>query len=81
MARKLITCCPHCGSEDGFYTLSDYINVRVRSGFDGREMENGEMYDGVDIRYHRYAYCISCDGVICNATTLFRQIEEASDGR
>lgn len=75
MARKMIDKCPHCGSAEGFYTLSDYINVPLKIGFDGSERDNSEMYDCVtDIRYHRYAYCLECGEVIGNASTMVRQI-------
>ncbi len=41
--RKRITCCPHCGSDEGFYILSDYINVRYEHGFDGSERDNTDF--------------------------------------
>lgn len=75
MARKSIDKCPHCGSAEGFYILSDCINVPIRSGFDGSEKDNSDMYDcATDVHYHRYAYCMECDEVIGNASTLLRQI-------
>lgn len=77
---KRITCCPHCGSEEGYYTLSDYVNVQLRQGFDGSELDNSDMFsECYDIRNHRYAYCIDCEKVICNAKTIFRQIESEAD--
>ena len=77
---KRITCCPHCGSEEGCCTLSDYINVMLGQGFDGSELDNSDTFSECwDIHNHRYAYCIECGKVICNARTIYRQIESESD--
>lgn len=46
--RKLITCCPHCGSTEGIVTKTTLINVPWCVGFDGTPGYNGEMYDNAE---------------------------------
>lgn len=33
MSKKLIQCCPHCGSTEGLYTKITYVNVPWCFGF------------------------------------------------
>ena len=65
-----ITCCPHCGSAMGFYTLSNYMRVAYKTSFDGKERDNSEMYDNAEIRGGNTAYCLECNKVICRVSTL-----------
>lgn len=58
---KDIVCCPYCGSEE--YYIKQYahgsINYNVR--FDGKEADNGEMYDLLTIKNtSKYAWCNEC---------------------
>ena len=77
MMKKPITCCPHCGSTLGIYTMTDYLRVPYNVGFDGGEQDNGEMYDNATLRGGLLAYCQSCGKLICRLSTLQRQWEEA----
>ena len=73
--NQKITECPHCGSKNGFYTLSDYIDVPFMYGFNGEEKDNTSMFDSVyKFKYHRYVYCIDCGGIIGTAYKLYKQI-------
>lgn len=75
--QKKITECPHCGSKEGFYTLTDYLGVPYMKGFNGEEKDNSEMYDNTrEFHERRYAYCIDCCEIIGTARRLEKQIEE-----
>lgn len=75
--RKSITCCPHCGSDEGIFTKITLYRVPWRCGFGGEEQENGEMYDSAeDLRGGEMAYCQNCGKVICRMSTLRKQWEE-----
>lgn len=75
--KKKITECPHCGSKEGFYTLTNYLGVPYMKGFNGEEKDNSEMYDNaISCRTRRYAYCIDCGEKIGTAYQLEKQIEE-----
>lgn len=79
---KRITCCPHCGSEDGIYCKVSLIDVIYYIGFDGKPQYNGEMYDSAkEIRYGRIAYCQNCDKSICRMSTMDRQWAEEHNER
>lgn len=69
-----ITCCPHCGSDDGIYTLTTYVDVPYMRGFDGEAQDNSEMYDNVrTIKGGKIAYCQNCYKAICRLSTLEKQ--------
>ncbi|OUQ76387.1 hypothetical protein B5E43_11735 [Flavonifractor sp. An100] len=72
--RKPITCCPHCGSKQGVFTKTTYVNVPYCIGFDGEEQYNGEMYDNAE-RHDggMMAYCQSCGKPVCRLTTMQKQ--------
>lgn len=73
--NQKITECPHCGSKEGFYTLTDYIGVRYMIGYNGEEKDNSEMFDSPEKYHnHRYAYCVECNGIIGTANRLMKQI-------
>ncbi len=77
MVRK-ITCCPHCGSKEGFFTRTDYIGVPYQHGYNGEELDNGEMYDkALEYRTRRYAYCISCEKPIGTARQMMKQLKSS----
>lgn len=72
--RKPITRCPHCGSDEGVYMKSTYVNVPFRIGFMGEEQDNGEMYDNTEkITGGELVYCQSCDKIICRTSTMRKQ--------
>ena len=57
-----IKSCPHCGSEEGFYSKFSVSGSSVyRHNYDGSEAENSSMYDHINHRTSKYAYCQSCD--------------------
>lgn len=65
-----ITCCPHCGSTMGFYTLSNYMRVPYEIGFDGEQRDNSSMYENADIQGGNMAYCMNCGKAICRLSTI-----------
>lgn len=71
--RKKITCCPHCGSDQGIFTRTVYRNVICNIGFDGEEQENYGMYDNVRPEQGKIAYCQECGEPICRMSTLRAQ--------
>ena len=76
VSKKRIVCCPHCGSTEGIYTKTTYVNVPWCCGFDGEEGYNGEMYDNAErIDGGKIAYCQECDRPICRLSTLMKQWE------
>ena len=72
MSEKLIRC-PHCGSDEGFYTVCTYKNVRSYSGFLGEEKENSEMYDRANVEGGNNCYCANCERLICRLSTLIKK--------
>lgn len=56
-----ISICPHCGSNEGYYTKD---NFRGRTEFahkyDGAFADNSEMYSQLLHVQGKYAYCLSC---------------------
>ena len=58
----LIKKCPYCGNDYDFYSKdyfygSSYFYYR----FDGGEAFNGNMYDFLNHKSGKYAYCGKCD--------------------
>lgn len=54
-------CCPHCESKEGFYGKYQYRGSGiVRFNYDGSETENGNMYDRLNTKESKYAYCLNC---------------------
>lgn len=79
-ARETITCCPHCGSEEGFITKSDYLGVPYKVNFKGEPLNNYEMYDQTDyIRNHRDVACIACGKKICTLRKMYSMIEASKN--
>lgn len=56
-----LTCCPHCGSDEGYYT-KDYVSgsCNTRYNFDGTVEDNGDMYESLTHKCGKVAYCSSC---------------------
>lgn len=58
----LIKECPHCGSDEGYYTKMQVTgSVRYHIGFDGSERENGDMYEYLRHKGGNVAYCSNCN--------------------
>jgi RNase P subunit RPR2 len=56
-----ITQCPHCGSEEGYYTKTQVSGTaRYYCHYDGSEAHNEEMYDSLVYKESKYAYCSEC---------------------
>lgn len=74
MSKNPITCCPHCGSTEGLYTKTTYINVPHCFGFNNEAQNNVEMYDNAeDYRGGETAYCQDCHRAVCRMSTLRKQ--------
>lgn len=74
MANEAIACCPHCGSTEGLYTKTTYVNVPWCFGFNNEEQHNGEMYDNAEkLMGGETAYCQSCHKVVCRMNRLRKQ--------
>lgn len=70
MKFKDLTECPFCGHDEFYTTEYVYGTVRCRGRFDGKEAENGEMYDGLNCkRYSGRCYCDSCGRYLGNRET------------
>jgi hypothetical protein len=54
--------CPHCGSDNGFYTKDTVKagHLRYFYNYDGEEADNGDMWDSVRVEQGKYAYCNEC---------------------
>ena len=61
--------CPFCGC-DTFYS-KDYITGATITyhRYDGKETENGQMYEHVKHTTGKYAYCTDCDKRLFNMET------------
>ena len=74
MSKKQIQRCPHCGSTEGLYTKTTYVNVPNCFGFNGEQRDNSEMYDNTEsFRGGETAYCQTCNKVVCRMSTLRKQ--------
>ena len=70
-----IDCCPHCGSDWGFYTKSTYVNIPYNWDFDGEPQDNGEMFDNAEqYKNGQNCYCQNCGKVICRKSTMIKLI-------
>lgn len=56
--------CPNCGSGEGYYTKQQVKQVsgtvQYRYRFDGEPADNGDMYNSLNFRGGKRAYCIDC---------------------
>lgn len=78
--KRLMTECPHCGSDWGIYTKCTYHEVRYCEGFAGEEQDNGEMFDNARVTGGHLVYCQNCDKVICRLSTLEKLREATQAG-
>ena len=54
--------CPHCGSDEGFYNnfrVSGWSRYKYR--FDGEDAYNGDMWDHINSKDSKKAYCCKCE--------------------
>lgn len=60
--NKEIDCCPHCGSNSGFY-CKEFVSGKTewRYNYDGSDADNTEAYDHLKIREGKIAYCQDCN--------------------
>ena len=57
-----VKACPHCGNDDEFYVVQRYSGQGVyRRCFDGYETDNTGMYDCLDFKVSKRAFCGVCD--------------------
>lgn len=57
-----VTACPYCGNDDEFYVKQTYSGRGVyRRGFDGYVTDNSHMYDCLNAKVSKWAYCSTCD--------------------
>lgn len=57
-----VKCCPHCGNDDEFYVIQVYSGKgKYKRGFDGYVTDNSHMYDCLDAKVSKKAFCESCD--------------------
>lgn len=59
-----LLCCPHCGSNEGFYRKVRYNGSGIyRWPFSDTtpQPDNSDMYDRVNSRDSRRAWCVDCD--------------------
>ncbi|GED72610.1 hypothetical protein BRE01_63120 [Brevibacillus reuszeri] len=62
MSKTQLAECPHCGSDEGYYTKTQVSgSVRYHGGFDRSERENGDMYEHLSHKSGKVAYCSACD--------------------
>lgn len=67
MAAKLppiqqVRACPHCGNDDEFYVVQRYSGQGVyRRCFDGYTTDNSHMYDCLNTKVSKRAFCGRCD--------------------
>lgn len=58
---QTLSACPHCGYEE-FYVVQTYSGRgRYARRFDGIETYNGEMYDCLNVKAGKTAFCGRCD--------------------
>lgn len=66
--------CPYCESEEGFFTrMYAYGSVKHHIGFNGEERENGDMYEGLQHKGGKRAYCSNCRKYLFNISDLDKE--------
>ncbi len=55
-----LTECPHCGSETFYYKSRVSGIVATHVNFDGSEVDNSGMHDGMSYESLKFAYCSQC---------------------
>ena len=63
--------CPYCGSKTGLYNKTQVsCSVWTTFHFDDSEAENGAMYDLLNHKNGKVAYCIDCANKMFNLCEL-----------
>lgn len=54
--------CPHCGNSEGYF-IKVYLTGRsqTRYTWNGEYDDNSDMYDSLQDRASKYAYCTNCE--------------------
>ncbi|MET3658358.1 hypothetical protein [Sporosarcina psychrophila] len=53
--------CPHCASNEEFYSkLTITGSTVLYHNYDGSDAENSGLYDGLNEKQSKYAYCSNC---------------------
>lgn len=54
--------CPHCGDSEGYF-VKVYLSGRshTRYTWDGEYGDNEDMYDSLNAKVGKYAYCTDCE--------------------
>lgn len=61
IATNVLDECPNCGSDEGYYNKFQVTGwTRRNMNFDHTAGDNTEMWDGVNTRYSKIAYCQEC---------------------
>lgn len=61
MNKAPIDRCPYCGSNAGFFTKEQiHGNVYMNFRYDGKEAENGDLYENTRTTGGEIAYCLNC---------------------
>jgi hypothetical protein len=65
-------CCPHCGSDFGYYTKVRSKGLwHDNTRFDHKTKENTEMNDAFyDTWESAYVYCLECNKKICKRVSI-----------
>lgn len=56
----MIDRCKHCGHDVAIIKSRTHGYVHLRIGFNGKDVDNSEMYDDLVYRQPKYAYCEHC---------------------
>jgi hypothetical protein len=53
--------CPYCDSEEGYYIKEKVAGaIHFKTKFDGTESDNSDMYDHLEHKSSKSAYCVNC---------------------
>lgn len=56
-----LTECPHCGSVECYTRDRAAGHLNSRYSLDGSEVDNHDLYEGLNIAHATFVYCASCD--------------------
>ena len=72
--------CPFCGHDEYYTTEYVYGTIRYAERFDGKEANNAELYDGLNVRSSKGSiYCRHCCKYLGNRITnkTSKQVQKA----
>lgn len=71
--RTQITCCPHCGSDAGYFVKIDYLRAHAEFDFNGNPIYNQGIAEAAEQRRQgKTAYCADCGEKICSVDKIRR---------